>query len=302
MGDNVVDPFEDIDSEEELDKPPTPEIHHGGDSPEAPAAFSDISDNEREEARKDEAVMKPHEEASEKASENDENTSSAQEESKIESKISPVSSTAEQEEEDVDASEKGDKDVPMNEGERSEIIERNSTGLTRSKQESSLGSAEGNDEASRETTVASETTEEKRQEQTSGNTAERRRRISSSAGTDDDLDMPISPLGLGLSGTESEIVDDILKSDVSKLLPDVKEDPREESTGKRDDEEETKEDKESTEAEPTVQDEEGKCLKSESTISRVPNGQKFESDEEAGDQLIADIFGASDEEEEFVVR
>ena len=247
MGDNVVDPFEDIDSEEELDKPPTPEIHHGGDSPEAPAAFSDISDNEREEARKDEAVMKPHEEASEKASENDENTSSAQEESKIESskvevtqqegsplydqEISPVSSTAEQEEEDVDAFEKGDKDVPMNEGERSEIIERNSTDLTRSKQESSLGSAEGNDEASRETTVASETTEEKRQEQTSGNTAERRRRISSSAGTDDDLDMPISPLGLGLSGTESEIVDDILKSDVSKLLPDVKEDPREESTG-----------------------------------------------------------------------
>lgn len=299
MGDNVVDPFEDVDSEEELEKPPTPEIHHGGDSPEAPAAFSDISDNEREEAREDEAVMKPHEEASEKASENDENTSSAQEESKIESskvvvtqqegsplydqEISPVSSTAEREEEDVDASEKGDKDVSMNEGERSEIIERNSTDLTRSKQESSLGSAEGNDEASRETAVASETTEEKREEQTSGNTAERRRRISSSAGTDDDLDMPISPLGLGLSGTESEIVDDILKSDVSKLLPDVKEDPREESTGKRDDEEETKEEKESTEAEPTVQDEEG-----------------FESDEEAGDQLIADIFGASDEEEEFV--
>lgn len=243
MGDNVVDPFEGIDSEEELEKPPTPEIHHGGDSPEAPAAFSDISDNEREEAREDEAVMKPHEEASEKASENDENTSSAQEESKIESskvevtqqegsplydqEISPVSSTAEQE----DASEKGDKDVAMNEGERSEIIERNSTDLTRSKQESSLGSAEGNDEASRETAVASETTEEKREEQTFGNTAERRRRISSSAGTDDDLDMPISPLGLGLSGTESEIVDDILKSDVSKLLPDVKEDPREESTG-----------------------------------------------------------------------
>lgn len=247
MGDNVVDPFEDVDSEEELEKPPTPEIHHGGDSPEAPAAFSDISDNEREEAREDEAVMKPHEEASEKASENDENTSSAQEESKIESskvevtqqegsplydqEISPVSSTAEREEEDVDASEKGDKDVSMNEGERSEIIERNSTELTRSKQESSLDSAEGNDEASRETAIASETTEEKREEQTSGNTAERRRRISSSAGTDDDLDMPISPLGLGLSGTESEIVDDILKSDVSKLLPDVKEDPREESTG-----------------------------------------------------------------------
>jgi len=27
-----------------------------------------------------------------------------------------------------------------------------------------------------------------------------------------------------------------------------------------------------------------------------------EEDEEAGEQLIADIFGASDEEEEFVVR
>lgn len=241
MGDNVVDPFEDIDSEEELEKPPTPEIHHGGDSPEAPTAFSDISDNEREEAREDEAVMKPHEEASEKASENDENTSSAQEESKTESskvevtqqegsplydqEISPVSSTAEQEEEDVDASEKGDKDFPMNEEERLEITERNSTDLTRSKQESSLGNTEGNDEASRETA------EEKREEQTFENTAERRRRISSSAGTDDDLDMPISPLGLGLSGTESEIVDDILKSDVSKLLPDVKEDPREGSTG-----------------------------------------------------------------------
>lgn len=29
---------------------------------------------------------------------------------------------------------------------------------------------------------------------------------------------------------------------------------------------------------------------------------RLESDEEAGEQLIADIFGASDEEEEFVVR
>lgn len=29
---------------------------------------------------------------------------------------------------------------------------------------------------------------------------------------------------------------------------------------------------------------------------------RLESGEEAGEQLIADIFGASDEEEEFVVR
>lgn len=29
---------------------------------------------------------------------------------------------------------------------------------------------------------------------------------------------------------------------------------------------------------------------------------RSEPDEEAGEQLIADIFGASDEEEEFVVR
>lgn len=46
-------------------------------------------------------------------------------------------------------------------------------------------------------------------------------------------DMPISPLGLGLSGTESDIVDDILKSDVSKLLPDIKEDSKEDATGSK---------------------------------------------------------------------
>lgn len=44
-----------------------------------------------------------------------------------------------------------------------------------------------------------------------------------------------------------------------------------------------------------------------SLANRVTHGVtnsycRSESDEEAGEQLIADIFGASDEEEEFVVR
>ena len=49
--------------------------------------------------------------------------------------------------------------------------------------------------------------------------------------TDDDLEMPISPLALGFSGTESDIVDDILKSDVSNLLPDIRQETKERIPG-----------------------------------------------------------------------
>lgn len=311
MGDNVADPFDDIDSEEELEKPPTPEFHHGGDSPEAPTEFSDISDNEREETAKKEAAIEPSEEGNDSGSENtpgakeksakddDEIEETQQEGSPIyDQEISPISSTAG----DENTSDKVEEDVPMKEDEpisvaakiSEETTSESTLESTKSKQEHSEGNVEEKNKASGlvQSAVTGETTEETEERKAAGDstdngsTTDRRRRISSGAGTDDDFDMPISPLGLGLSGTESELVEDILKSDVSKLLPDVEEDYKEESMEHKDDEEDTKEDKSLTEtepAEPTEQDEEGS-----------------ESGEEAGEQLIADIFGASDEEEEFV--
>lgn len=294
-------PFDDIDSEEEdLEKPPTPEIHHGGDSPDAPG-FSDISDNEQEETPKEDGPTKHSVDSNDSASLNSPGVAvkSGKEDGTVEDKqmqgspiydqeISPVSSTNDLAEEDENTSKKVEDEVAMDEKETvsvAEIIyEETASESIENKQES----VECNDEPSRlEQSVATgETAEDIHEGQTAedaadpGITKARSRRISSGAGTDDDLDMPISPLGLGLSGTESDIVDDILKSDVSSLLPDIKEDSKEEAIEK---DEEVKEDKDLHEAEPVEQDEEGS-----------------EPDEEAGEQLIADIFGASDEEEEFV--
>ena len=256
MGDNVADPFDDIDSEEELEKPPTPEFHHGGDSPEAPTEFSDISDNEREETAKKEAAIEPSEEGNDSGSENtpgakeksakddDEIEETQQEGSPIyDQEISPISSTAG----DENTSDKVEEDVPMKEDEpisvaakiSEETTSESSFESTKSKQEHSESNVEEKNKASRlvQSAVTGETTEETEERKAAGDstdngsTTDRRRRISSGAGTDDDFDMPISPLGLGLSGTESELVEDILKSDVSKLLPDVEEDSKEESMG-----------------------------------------------------------------------
>ncbi|KAJ7392850.1 Transcription factor iws1 [Desmophyllum pertusum] len=209
--------------------------------------------------------------------------------------MSPVSSTSATAEEHENTSSKVERDAFSNEGEFSSLAAHKHAEETlesESKQQHLVeGDVEGEDEVSSQR--PRETGEDASEEQSGGtsnaaeNAAERRRTISSGAITDDDLEMPISPLGLGLSGTESELVDDILKSDVSKLLPDIKEDSKEDPIDQNDDDddddEETKEEKSFAESEPAEQDDEG-----------------LESGEEAGEQLIADIFGASDEEEEFV--
>lgn len=257
MGDNVGDPFEDIDSEDDdLEKPPTPQMHDGVDSPDAPG-FSDISDNEQEETTKEEVPKERFEDrkdsenenspgAEEKCEKEDVTMEEKQDGSPIyDQEISPISSTAEQAEQGESTSEKGEDDAPMNEEESKSISAKISGETTpesmESKQEHSKSNIEleGKEEASGldQSAVTGERTEDIHEEQTAGtstdseNTKERRRRISSGAGTDDDIDMPISPLGLGLSGTESDLVEDILQGDVSKLLPDVKEDSKEESIG-----------------------------------------------------------------------
>ena len=254
MADNVGDPFDDIGSEdEELEKPPTPEIHHGGDSPDAPG-FSDISDNEQEETTKEEAPIESSEDSNDSASINSpgKDEKSAKEDNTTEEKhvqqgspvydqeMSPVSSTAEHAKEEENESEKVEENAHMNEEETTsltaKISEETTAESTKSKQGHSESNIEGeNTSGLEESAVTEETGEEIHGGRTAGyssdpeNTKERRRRISSGAGTDDD--MPISPLGLGLSGTESDLVEDILQSDVSKLLPDIKEDSQEESIG-----------------------------------------------------------------------
>lgn len=303
MGDNVVDPFEGIDSgDEELEKPPTPEIHHGGDSPDAPG-FSDISDNEDEEKTKDEVPKQQSKDSNDNDSLNspveeeiNEKEDSPKEEKQsgsplYDQEMSPVSSTSATAEEHETLSGKVEHEAVSDEEESPSLAAQIHTETTSDSERTQelLDGDKYEREVSSLESVPRETTEETKEGQSGGNSnyaedpTERRRTISSGAATDDDLEMPISPLGLGLSGPESEIVEDILKSDVSKLLPDNKDDSKEEAADQNDqEEEETKEEKSFAESEALEQDE------------------GLESGEEAGEQLIADIFGASDEEEEFV--
>lgn len=302
MGDNVADPFEGIDSgDEELEKPPTPGIHHGGDSPDAPG-FSDISDNEDEEKTKDEVPKQQSEDSNDNDSINspvEEEINEKEDRPKEEKEsgsplydqeMSPVSSTSATAEEHETLSGKEEHEDVSDEEESPSLAAQMHTETTSDSEQKQerLDGDKDEREVSHQESVPREMTEETKEEQSGGNSndaddpTERRRTISSGAATDDDLEMPISPLGLGLSGPESEIVEDILKSDVSKLLPDNKDESKEEAADQNDEEEETKEEKSFAESEAVEQDE------------------GLESGEEAGEQLIADIFGASDEEEEFV--
>ena len=255
MADNVRDPFEDIDSEnEDLEKPPTPEIHHGGDSPDAPG-FSDISDNEHEETTVGEGPLKESEGVEEMASAGSpvpmgkaekEDTSK---ESKLDQpqgsplydqEISPVSSIAEGVEGDEISSQKVDGETTVTDKESVSMASNNRTETTTelkdSTKEHNIKDKHDFSEQPGITEKAAENIHEGEGQTVEnsnepGDTSERIQRISSGAGTDDELEMPISPLGLGLSGTESDIVDDILKSDVSNLLPDIQQDAKGETIG-----------------------------------------------------------------------
>lgn len=298
MGDHVRNPFDDIDSgDDEIEKPPTPKIHHGGESPEAPG-FSDVSDSEEEENTGKEATKQQPEDSNNSSSVGSpvEGEGNAKEVIIIEAKpdasplydqeISPISSTSataddqentvakvdhKEEEASSDAEKLLSKTIQESETKR-DHLER--TGVEGDVEVSSQLSASRVEVGEGEHDGDLSVTE---------NTTERRRTISSGAATDDDLEMPISPLGLGLSGPESEIVDDILKSDVSKLLPGSEDESKEGPIDENVVDNEAKEEKSLAESGPTEQDDEG-----------------LESEEEAGEQLIQDIFGASDEEEEFV--
>ena len=251
MGDNVVDPFEGIDSgDEELEKPPTPEIHHGGDSPDAPG-FSDISDNEDEEQAKDEVPKQQSKDSNDNDSLNSpvEEEINEKEDSPMEEKqsgsplydqeISPVSSTSATAEEHETLSGKAEREAVSDEEESPSLAVQTHIETTSDseRKRERLDGDEDEPEVSGQEIVPREMSEETKEAQSGGNSndaedsTERRRTISSGAATDDDLEMPISPLGLGLSGPESEIVEDILKSDVSKLLPDNKDESKEEAAG-----------------------------------------------------------------------
>lgn len=251
MGDNVADPFEDIDSgDEDLEKPPTPGIHHGGDSPDAPG-FSDISDNEDEDKTKDEVPKQQSENSNDNGSLNspveeeiNEKEDSPEEEKQsgsplYDQEMSPVSSTSATAEEHETLFGKVEREAVSDEEESPSLaaqIHTETTSDFERKQERLDGDKDKREVSSQES-VLREMTEETNEGQSGGNSndveepTERRRTISSGAATDDDLEMPISPLGLGLSGPESEIVEDILKSDVSKLLPDNKDETQEEAAG-----------------------------------------------------------------------
>ncbi|PFX28964.1 Protein IWS1-like [Stylophora pistillata] len=270
MGDHVRDPFDDIDSgDDEIEKPPTPKIHHGGESPEAPG-FSDVSDSEEEENTGKEATKQQPEDSNNSSSVGSpvEGEGNAKEDIIIEAKpdasplydqeISPISSTSATADDQENTVAKVDHKEEEASSEAEKLLSKTIQESETKRDHLERTGVEGDVEVSSQLSASRVEVGEGEHDgdlSVTENTTDRRRTISSGAATDDDLEMPISPLGLGLSGPESEIVDDILKSDVSKLLPGSEDESKE---------------------------------------------GPIESEEEAGEQLIQDIFGASDEEEEFV--
>lgn len=152
--------------------------------------------------------------------------------------ISPVSETAEGIERDENNSEKTEKEASITEKKSDSVASNSLTEITSKSvdntQEPSEHNVEGKPEPSGVTEKSNICEPEGRTDEKSNDpegTKERRRTISSGAVTDDDLEMPISPLALGFSGTESDIVDDIFKSDVSNLLPDIRHETKERIQG-----------------------------------------------------------------------
>ncbi|XP_020908054.1 protein IWS1 homolog A [Exaiptasia diaphana] len=117
---------------------------------------------------------------------------------------------------------------------------------------------------------------------------------------DDEETMPVSPIGLGLSEPDTEIVEDILKKDVEEICEENSEEGKEEDIEESKKEEEDIQEDEEEKVEKSVSDqEEDEEKPSTSEDVDIPDDERSEPDEEGGDQLIQDIFGASDEEEEF---
>ena len=152
--------------------------------------------------------------------------------------ISPVPETAEGIERDENNSEKTEKEVSIAEKKSDSVASNSLTEITSKSvdniHEPSEHNVEGKHEPSGVTEKSNICEPEGRTDEKSNDpegTKERRRTISSGAVTDDDLEMPISPLALGFSGTESDIVYDILKSDVSNLLPDIRHETKERIQG-----------------------------------------------------------------------
>lgn len=237
MGDNVRDEFEGNDSEEDIERPPTPQFHDGGadgGSPEA-SRLSDISDNESNDVPGkssedtgyilEESVDDPDEEMAGEERNND-RTSVSTSPASVEQGLSPASSSEEND------SRKGE---DLGEGQQGSEVDV-SAELTKGKsdKENAMELIDDKDRTSSEETELKKTPQEleedvenfPHEEKKTDNAGEKLQRhrqhsITSGAGTEDeDLDMSMSPIGdLGLSGMETEIVDDILKGDVSDFLP-----------------------------------------------------------------------------------
>ena len=152
--------------------------------------------------------------------------------------ISPVSETAEGIERDENNSEKTEKEASITEKKSDSVASNSLTEITSKSVDDTQEPSEHNVEGKHESSGVTEKSNICEPEGRTGEkpndpkgTNERRRTISSGAVTDDDLEMPISPLALGFSGTESDIVDDLLKSDVSNLLPDIRHETKERIPG-----------------------------------------------------------------------
>ncbi|XP_031555585.1 protein IWS1 homolog [Actinia tenebrosa] len=301
MGDNIEDTFDNSDGEErEIERPHTPDYHDGRQKDEE--VSSEVSDEKHNEQQEEESskqspvepvVDSPGSEAGDELPE----------------ELSVHDSKEEVDNESIETTEKGNLEVSKDEEcdkeeEKSKDDEASEGQYFPDDEELEEKESTSSNEATSQKTIPEESTDKtKKDVSKNGNEEE-----------EEDLEMPLSPIGdLGLSEPEAAIVDDILKGDVSEMMPGDKAEGKQDddddvvnkSTEDDNEDQSVKEGEQEANSSPAVfddndddDDDDDDKKEANSEDLDIQDEERSEP-EEAGDQLIADIFGASDEEEEF---
>ncbi|KAK3718265.1 hypothetical protein QZH41_013172 [Actinostola sp. cb2023] len=285
MGDNIEDPMENS-GDEDIERPPTPDYHHDEHQDEE-EVFSNISDNEDNEGQHEEQEQPSARPVIESpVSEPSDPGKDEQDSEELQHVSSPSDSEKQEEHEETNSVENTDsiskeseylEKETLDEDEDDEDQEKTGSPII-SDNVAQLDNVDTTDDQTPKSTDSDEQMVEKHDDD---------------GHDDEEFEMPLSPIGLGLSEPETAIVDDILKGDVEGMMT---EGHSMDSIKDEEDEESIEENEEGKE-EKTVSDDEDE--ENVGISEDVDILDERSEPEEAGDQLIADIFGASDEEEEF---
>ena len=230
MGDNNRTGFDGNDSDEDIERPPTPQFHDGsGDDENLPAGGETVDGtndgaNEGTEEGREDKPDNPEESLSDTIAKEEGNEGSSLNPVEQEPSSSP-NEPAEDLEESNNPEVAQDKEDVVAASDKSAEVEGNDNDmeLDDNDGEQEPAAAALPDEAPKDVNA-----DESRQEVSKADSGRLRRVSAASGGTgteDEDLEMPISPIGdFGLTGIETEIADDILKNDVSEFLPEGEED------------------------------------------------------------------------------